>query len=259
MNSHSILFAGMLFTFLTGLALVLFYLQYRRRLTWQELRISRSETEHQRELLNAVIRSQENERQRIGMNLHDEVGAALSSLRLLLQRRDITGNDTMGTCKTIIDRVIEDVRNVSHDLSPIRKGAYEFTDALEDRCEAINRSEQLRVDMLIDTYDDNFPVNDQEALALYRVVSELLSNTVRHAKAGRAEIRLSATNEDWRIDYRDDGVGMPRMMRRKGMGMQNIESRLNMIGAKYRTGENSAGGFRMLIEGKIKSGKTKQP
>lgn len=251
MNNCLILIAGMLFTLLTGLSLILFYLRYRRQLTRQELAISRAETKHQRDLLHAVIRSQENERRRIGMNLHDDVGAALSGLRILLQHPENPENRFSAECKKIIDRVIVDVRNISHDLSPLQTGAYEFTDALEDRCDSINRSEKIRVDLDCQMEQQDFGLNESEALALFRVISELLNNTIRHANANQVKISMAGNPSGWKIEYHDDGIGIGKKnAAKKGMGIQNIESRLQMIGAKYRMAAREERGFRMLIEKK---------
>lgn len=251
MNTYQLIVAGMVFSLLIALAVVLFYIRYRRRLTVQELEMSRAEIAHQKELLRAIIRSQEEERKRIGMNLHDEVGTALSALRIMLERQDPaeSGNRELALkCRSIIDRVIADVRNISHDLSPIRTGTYDFTDALEDLCETVNQSGKLHIDLQMDAPEALKRLEENDVLALYRVLSELVNNTIRHAKASSITLGFSSAPGSLHIHYRDNGIGLPAIAGRKnGMGMQNIESRLNMIGAAF-TIDEMPGGFGMQLK-----------
>lgn len=211
--------------------------------------MSRAETEHQRELLEAVILSQEKERRRIGMNLHDDVGAALSVLRMTMESDALRTGTAAIQSKAIIDRVMTDVRNISHDLFPMRSNAYTFTDAIADRCEALNAAGQIRVDLAFVPDADSIVPGETEAMAMYRVVSELINNTLRHADAKNIHIHFSLGADTLSIQYRDDGKGMGTDAgSRKGMGMQNIESRLNMIGASFRVTSEPGAGFGFFIE-----------
>lgn len=252
MNSYELIVAGMAFSLLIAFAVVLFYVRYRRQLTKQELEMSRAETNHQKELLYAVIQSQEEERTRIGMNLHDEVGSALSALRMLTERNGAASDqEWVVQCKSIIDRVITDVRNISHDLSPLRGGTYDFMDGLEDLCEAVNRSGKLEVHLEVEGEEGWKEMKESNGLALYRVLSELINNTIRHAEASLVTIRFSTTGRQLDILYRDNGKGLPDSINhKKGMGFHNIESRLNAIGAEF-TIEKMSGGFGMQIRAVI--------
>ncbi len=251
MNSYELLVAGMVFSLLIAFAVVLFYFRYRRHLTQQQLEISRAEIIHQKELLQAVIQSQEEERKRIGMNLHDEVGSALSALRMLTERDDVISGDNRNwvpQCKTIIDRVITDVRNISHDLSPLRSGTYDFIDALDDLCEAINLSGKLRINLNVAQHDELKKISDSNGLALYRVLSELISNTIKHSGASSISIEFSQEPGHVNIEYRDNGTGLLNIHgQKKGIGFRNIESRLNVIGAVF-TIDETPGGFGMKIK-----------
>lgn len=254
MIGFQMVITGMVFSLLIVISLVLFYWRYKRHISSQELEISRAETDHQRALLEAVILSQENERRRIGMNLHDEVGTALSILRMTIDGEANNPGITNGQSKAIIDRVLTDVRNISHDLSPIKSNVYTFTDAVTDRCEALNASGKLKVDLVILPDPEHIELDETSSLALYRVISELINNTVRHAAASRIHIHILREREVLHIAYRDNGKGMSGSdSERKGMGMQNIESRLNMIGAGFRLERESGTGFCFLIECPLKT------
>jgi len=228
----------------TGLLVAFFILLYIRnqnRLLLQKKKLQEAEINYQKELLHAVIASQEQERKRIGMDLHDEVGSALSSLRMITEnfaRQEATLSATQTfnqQCKSIIDRVITDVRNISHNLSPLTAGVYGFSDAIEDLCDNVNQSGKIALSLQLDANGASPALDDTAALALYRVVAELINNTIKHAGASNIVLSFSTDNDVLVIDYADDGKGMPPAAGNagKGMGLRNIESRLGMIGATY--------------------------
>jgi signal transduction histidine kinase len=248
MNVYLLFIAGTEGMLLIAAFFLLFIYNYQKRTVKQLEEKQLLELTHQRDMLHAIIRSQEDERKRIGMNLHDEVGTALSSLRMMIECYDVNADNSLPQCKSVIDRVLFDMRNISHDLSPIRQGVCDFLDALEELWDSINLGGQLSVNLFI-SGRDALSLNENNGLALYRVLSELLNNTIKHAKAKNVEIHFSAEREHLRIDYSDDGIGLPPTIeQKKGMGIYNIESRLNMIGATYSIDQTATKGIRMHIE-----------
>jgi signal transduction histidine kinase len=241
-------------TGLLVISFILLYIRNQNKLLIQKKKLQESEIKYQKELLHAVITSQEQERKRIGMDLHDEVGSALASLRMIVgnfARNDgaVPGAESFHQqCKRIIDRVITDVRNISHNLSPLTKGVYGFTDALEDLCDNINQSGKIQVSLQLNANGALSGLDDTAALALYRVLAELINNTIKHAQAENIHIVFSATGNQVVIDYADDGKGLPVFAGTvtRGMGMRNIESRLGIIGAGY-TLKNENRGFEIQI------------
>lgn len=177
---------------------------------------------HQKELLHAMIQSQEAERRRIGMDLHDEVGTVLSALRM-------TVDDRAG--REIIDKLIGNVRSIAHNLSPFVGTAYGLTDALEDLREQVCQPGVLEVSLECPPEGVSIPLSPMAALGLYRVIAELMNNTVRHARAGRVDIVLRLAPPLLLADYRDDGIGMVTPNASRGMGWYNIESRCGLMGA----------------------------
>lgn len=231
---------------MTGTALlvicfILLYIRNQNKLLLQKKKLQEAEIKYQKELLHAVITSQEQERKRIGMDLHDEVGSALSSLRMIVGNFTAGGNRSSEAdsfnqqCKRIIDRVITDVRNIAHNLSPLTKGVYGFADAIEDLCDSINQSGKIQVSLGLPANGVLSKLDDTTALALYRVLAELINNTIRHAQAQNIALSFALKENQLIIDYTDDGQGLPEIAGAagKGMGMRNIESRLGIIGAEY--------------------------
>lgn len=236
---------------------VYLFIAYQRRVARQKEEMQQAAIAHQKELLESVITSQEAERKRIGMDLHDEVGAALSTLRIKIERyagQDNTEGEFSLTCKEDIDRIVTNMRNISHSLSPRISGNFGFHDAIHELSDHVNRSG--KINMTVDFDENSLPVfiNEQAPMALYRVFTELVNNTLKHAMAKNIMLTVAVTDDKMNIVYTDDGMGIQPNTGSKsnGMGLQNIESRLGIIGAKWEV-ESPAIGYRMVISVPVKT------
>lgn len=261
MNIYTYVIAGMSASFFLCIATILFYLKYKKNILQKQYQLKAAEVQHQKDLLKAVINSQEEERKRIGMDLHDEVGSALASLRLLIDTPlDKKNGDEITfpysqQFKKTIDNVIAKVRNISHNLSPILSGAYEFYDAILDFCDGINKSNKIQIHTSIEENAEDIKLEHFTKLSLYRVLTELINNTIKHAQAQHINIVFSFLNNEYTIDYKDDGKGLSsnETAIKKGIGFKNIESRLDSIGAKYNINTLVGQGFLMNIYLPIKN------
>ncbi|GAA4339816.1 hypothetical protein GCM10023149_50780 [Mucilaginibacter gynuensis] len=246
-------------TLLLVVSFILINIRNQNRLLKQRQRLQKAELEHQKELLNAVIESQEIERKRVGRDLHDDVGTALSSLRLIIDMFNpedtATGHkDFISSTKNIIDKVIKDVRNISHNLSPTTLSYYGLVSAVEEHCNYINQSGKLCVTLVNDAAQLVEQVALPAATALYRVLEELLNNTIKHAGATETSVIFSQENDILLITYKDNGKGIDSsVLTSPGMGLQNIESRLSNIGAVYTIDTAAGKGFAIQIKYTVKA------
>lgn len=250
---YYLIIMGMAVTFLLALSLVFFYIRYQRRLLNQELQLQKAAVLHKEDLLHATIQSQEDERMRIGRDLHDGVGSMLSNLRMNINRlNSIIGTDPAvngitDQCTTLIDKTIADVRSIAHSLSPPGLELFGLAGALEELCDNINQSGKLNIS--IENNMRNFKkLPPNVSLALYRVIQEFMTNTLKHAAANTALIRFSGQDNSLLVHYKDDGKGFSQTGEKPtGMGMRNIDSRLGMIGAKYSITSLPGEGFSASI------------
>jgi signal transduction histidine kinase len=212
-----------------------------------------AEVQYQKSLLHAAISTQEKERKRIGMDLHDEVGSTLASLRLLIEHftnKDLpllTEEQFKHQSKSSIDHIIQNVRHISHDLSPLLKGSYGFYDAICDYCDGINNLGKLQINLDFIDGSERIPLGENVALALYRVISELINNTIKHAAAQHIFLVVFKDETNYAIDYSDDGVGIKNAKENIGMGLQNVASRLDLISAVHYIKSRNGGGFQIII------------
>ncbi len=238
-------------TFILATSFVFFFLRYQRRAQQQKEAMQKAELEHSENLLHAALQSQEDERRRIGRDLHDDVGAALSNLRMVMGQGSKAAIETdMGTpaYKPLIDNIITTVRNISHSLSPPGLELFGLEHTLHELCDTFNTSGVIRLSFINDAGSRMDAMDKNAALAVYRVLQELISNTIKHAEAKKIVIRFCIENERLVLVYSDDGKGFAAAaVKKTGMGLQNIEARLSMVQAVFTVNTSPGNGIVVRI------------
>lgn len=220
---------------LLSVSLVVFYIVYQRRIFAQIQRREAEEKIHQKELLEAAVAVQENERRRIAGDLHDEIGSLLTATRLYLRQLDpAAAEERIGAIKeqslAILDDMIGSTRRISHDLLPPGLAKFGFQAAAEDLCERIDKGGELTVNFTSRTARR---MKEKDELALYRVLQELLNNTLKHSNARTVESTFGRRDGGFEFTYRDDGDGFDASaVSSKGLGLRSIETRVALIGGR---------------------------
>ena len=234
--------------FLLAVAFVIVFIRNQNSLLKKQGELQKAAIEHQQDLLKTIIVSQEAERRRIGQDLHDDVGTALSNLRISIEMYKADSNEFSNSCKYQIDKIVQDVRHISHNLSPPGIELYGFMETLEELTDFITSTGKVQVNIADQTNSFSNTLDLEKSLSLYRVLEELLNNTIKHANAEEVNIIFGLAENCLLIHYRDNGQGMPAYYKtKKGMGWQNIESRLGVIGAVYEVDPPGSAGFNMRI------------
>ncbi len=242
--------AGVFGMVLLSVALVVFFVVYQRRILEKERQRQQEEKAHQKQLLTAAVEVQETERRRIAGDLHDDIGSLLSATRLYLRQLtpDATAEraaEIKDQALNILDEMIQNTRRITHDLLPPALEKFGFQAAAEDLCERIDLSGGLRVSFTAAT-EDRLP--PKREIALYRVLQELLNNTMKHAKAKNINVDLSWGKDQFNFMYQDDGKGFDlTTIKSKGLGLRNIESRVSLIGGSLSSVTSPGNGLRVNI------------
>lgn len=236
---------------------LLLYIRNQNMIFQQRKLFQETEIKQQKDLLNAVIASQEIERKRIGEDLHDEVGGTLSAIKLMLnaaiRKYSETEKQAIIPAKQLIDQLIIDVRNVSHDLSPPGLAMFGLINSIEGFVSLIKDTGEVEIEVINEIETNEKLLNESEELALYRVITQLIANTLKHANATKIKLTFKLEAAELLITYQDNGIGFDLAVvnEKKGMGMQNIVSRLQMIDAKHELLTAINEGFKMNISCKI--------
>lgn len=221
------------------MVLIFFFYFSRKKIVQIEVDKKNLEIEHQKKLLNAVLMTQEEERKRIAQDLHDDISSKLNVVSLnsyLLKTPNLNETELVEITNNIIDltqKALENSRRIAHDLFPPVLEKFGLQAGIEELAEEFNSTKKVNV-VFNNTIDFEFFSADKH-LHIFRILQELLNNSLRHGKATAISIQFSTLENQNSCIYIDNGVGFDSsdIENKKGLGMQNIESRINFIGGIY--------------------------
>ena len=249
-----IVLIGVLLLLLMGVALLLFFFLSRKKIVEKELEKNTLEINHQKEIIQSIIITQEEERKRIAQDLHDDISSKLNVINLnanLLKDGELTPEEYTFVNNGILEateKTLESARKIAHNLLPPILEEFGFKDAVEELADSFNNSRKINIE-----YTINYPKKQlipQNELHLFRITQELINNSVRHGKANNSVIDISFKNDQLIFNYTDNGVGFnsDNVEHKKGLGMKNIESRVSLLNGKYTIGSEIGKGFKIRIE-----------
>lgn len=219
---------------------------------WQQRRLRERELVHQRELLSSTIVTQEKERQRIAKDLHDSVGAKLNIMNLFLHqltRQSPEAKSDIQDMIGVIGDTLQTTRRISHDLLPPTLEKFGLSAALDELVDQMEQADGPQLELETEGQRPE-GINPLVELHLFRIVQELLSNTLKHAHAQAVYIRLIQTPEKIILHYQDDGQGFDPQIsaNQRGLGTQNIQSRVQMIEGNIDLKSAPGQGIRVQLE-----------
>lgn len=200
---------------------------------------ARLKEEHQQDLLKAAVDMQEKERSRIAAELHDQIGNDLQTLKLFLHQ--INQQELEHQSTELLAQTIQDVRNLSHELMPASLESLGLKEALLSLITRLNATEELSCN--VDWKGMDRLLSETE-LALYRISQELVSNTLKHAQANEIVIKFIGDQSGFLYEYVDNGIGLHGNLdaiENDGLGIKNIESRCQLIGATLKIHQDEPG------------------
>jgi two-component system NarL family sensor kinase len=225
--------------FLAGIGVYIYYDQKRKNLVALAAKDKQLYDRQIEELLNeeeikttyALLDGQDKERKRIAQELHDNISSTMATLNMFLSTFK---PDKLSTKeKELLDRInlvafqtAEDTRNLSHSLDSGSLSHFGLTVAIQDLMEAVGRS-GLEVNQTIDL---ERPLPGDLSLNIYRITQELVNNTLKHAKAQRISLELSEVSGEYvSMIYSDDGIGFDETTHKEGIGLKNMQSRIDAL------------------------------
>jgi PAS domain S-box-containing protein len=219
-----------------------------RKATEQKLEEERKEK--QRQITEAVVNAEENERQDIGRELHDNIQQILTTSRLYL---DIAKKTEMkqehpyaDEAYGMICKAITELRNLSHSMiSPFLDGQ-SLAEALHHLGDTISKSTRLAITINIADIDENI-IPDKAKLAIYRIAQEQFTNIIKHAKATKAELEFSVEGTAMLLSIKDNGVGFDTSKKAKGFGLINLKARASLCNGKMRIISSEGNGCELIV------------
>jgi signal transduction histidine kinase/ligand-binding sensor domain-containing protein len=197
---------------------------------------------HQQKLIDSEIHTQERERKRIASDLHDGIGTSLSSIKMQVADAMLDDADRNARGKEINDHltdVIDDIKRIVYDLHPPGLERYGLQSGLKNLIERINKSADVNV--IFDYYGQR-EIIQPVSITIFRILQELLNNTLKHARASEIRIHINEFDDEINIMYEDNGIGMIGS-RFTGLGLHSIESRVRSLNGRMSWESNHKGTF----------------
>jgi len=244
------LFIGLVLS-ISFISIFLFY-RFKQR---QKAKLLLEKTRQEKLRYKAVIESEQKERKRVAQELHDGLGQLLSTTKMNIAGLDEailnSDNEDKEMYKNsilLIDEAVVEVRNISHNLMPGALIKFGLLSALKDLVKKVNTAGKLKLDFV---YDENLgKLSETSEIAIYRIVQEVLNNTIKHSGANSARIEFKRKEKKLFIEISDNGKGMDisKIDESKGIGWKNIYSRVDILNGNIKIISEKGKGTKLFID-----------
>lgn len=202
-------------------------------------------------ILTAVLRAEERSRSHFAKELHDGMGPLLSSAKMSLtaisrEERSPEQRRIIENTAYVIDEAIRSLREISNNMSPHLLTNFGLARAVENfisKCATIhNEKINFRTNLKGERFDEDVEV------ILYRVICELINNSLKHASCSEISLALEHEQNRLRLAYADNGKGFnPHTVAEYGMGLSNIHSRIHSLGGELEITSLKGQGMRATV------------
>ncbi len=226
---------------------ILFLMQYRKA---QKAKLTQAEQEKENAVLKAWMKGEERERNRISQELHDGVAAMIGAARMNLQalphlpqeKKDVQLQKVSG----ILENTHVDVRRIAHNLLPVTLQKEGLVKAVQQFTTDINDTGIIHI-KVENQFSHIHRIHQQTQLMLFRIVQELVNNTIKHSSATLATIRFSGTEEEMQIEVTDNGKGFSSDAEKENQGLFSIRQRLQALGGAFNINSKEGEGTVALL------------
>lgn len=224
--------------------ILLAYRTFIQRIILEKDTQFQAELEYQKQLTLENIKGQEDERKRIAITVHDDIGNRLNILSLWLNNLD---NENQESSKKVITsqitELIDSTRNISHSLYPVNLEKLGLVLYLQEL--VTNISYKLNLSLYIDNKYQRKDIFTE--VQIYRVIQEFTSNVIKHSNADEVSVYIRKHQKYLTMILTDNGQSFDYKTAAKGMGLKNIESRITSVKGIYKWKNKIGKGSRIII------------
>jgi|GEM_PF-935937 len=237
---------GVIVGFATEVVILSFAFTQRYNFLKREKALLKKENDRIKlQAVRQVFQAQEDERDRLAKDLHDDLGGTLSVIRLkatdfqkkldLLRPEERT---VYSETIQLISRACDDLREISHSLKPKFFMENGLIGTIQERLSILNRVSAVSFEFV---YQYTQRRDSEMELSIYRIVNELINNVVKHSCATQATVQLVETVQELVVTVEDNGIGFDGHETFKGIGLKNVYSRIQYLGGRYAIDTNQNG------------------
>ena len=218
-------------------------------------RIEQLRQESEQRILSAVIQTEDKARQAFARELHDGLGPVLSSIKMTLSavnRESLTAVNRaiFERAFSAADNSVATLKEIANNLSPHLLKNYGLVKAIENLAGQLFDGTKINVSVNAGV-DENL-ISEEMKISCYRIVSELMNNSLKHANPTEIQLKMNLTNQYLHVHYNDNGQGFSNFQNNKnepvtGMGFNNIISRTKSLKGMYHIETSPGNGFSIEI------------
>jgi signal transduction histidine kinase len=188
------------------------------------------EADFEKQLLRSQLETQEETLNQLSTEIHDNVGQLLNSTKLLIgvtQRSLSESPDTLRMADETLGKAIQELRSLSKSLNREWLQQFNFIENLEGEINRVNAAKSLEIQLFRPA---GISLKAEAQIILFRIVQEILQNSMKHAQAKNIEINIKENDEMLSIHITDDGIGFDEANALKSVGILNIKHRTHLLG-----------------------------
>jgi two-component system sensor histidine kinase UhpB len=215
-----------------------------------EKKLADQQIKQQRLITETTIQSQEQEKNQLGRELHDNINQILATVKMYLgisKSGQGVDNDLVGKSYEYLNEAIAEIRKLSHSLVAPSLGGIGLQDALEDLIERFSVGNDLEVKLMYEVGDGYYGDSKIE-LMFYRIIQEQINNIIKYAHAKNAVISFRKDEDKIYLTISDNGVGFDTTKTRKGIGLINIANRVSLYSGTLKVISSPGEGCTLEIE-----------
>lgn len=228
-KQKTIIIISLLVLCLSGLVSAFLFLQ--RRKIKEELLRKTMILENQNKHFEAFINGQEQERKRIASDLHDGLAQNLVMLKMGIRNFNLSDQaqqEKLNYYSSELDTMIEETRRISHNMMPGVLVDLGLLKALKSLVAELNANHPA-LSTTLSVSEPFMQTSSDVEIQVYRIIQELLNNVIKHAEATACNISLVSNTSGIFVELKDNGKGFERNEAKTGIGLQNIQSRVNSL------------------------------
>ncbi len=220
-----------------------------------EQKVTALKQEQELNLIKAAVEGQDEERKRIAQELHDSIGGNLAGIKLQLASID-SGSKKLKTITHQLDETYQLVRDISHTLIPKKFKQHAFTELIQEYIKTISNTGELTIGFHPHPEESVNAIDEKIHIELFKIIQELMTNTLKHASADQVDIHLSIINNELSLLFEDNGKGFDAANITNGIGFENIKSRIDELKGTLHIDSSKNRGTVISIEIPITKDKT---
>jgi PAS domain S-box-containing protein len=204
-------------------------------------------------MMDAILKGQEKERQRIAADLHDSIQPLLSTIKRKVESfksftKDLSKEKKQEYQKinSLLNQSLVEIKSISYNLVPPTLKDFGLINTLQDLCENMDLSGKATVHFIASNMDEK--LNNDKEMGLYRIAQELLTNSLKHSEADHITLQLIGHEDSVILIIEDDGIGFDNNMRKAGLGMKNIFTRVKNLGGVVDIDSVKGRGSTIIVE-----------